>query len=61
MIEGYAACFMQLPLTDSNPNYKNSLISFCEKKLNETQHRLHVMEIGNPAPDTQKFKVTTDM
>lgn len=41
---------MELPLTEGNATYKNSLFAFSEKKANESVHRLHIMEIGNPAP-----------
>jgi len=61
LLEGYAACFANLPVTDSDPSYKNSLFAFVEKKVNETQHKLHIMEIGNPAPNAQKFKISVDM
>lgn len=52
---------MDLPVTDSAPSYKNSLFSFCEKKANESVHRLHIMEIGNPAPNQNKFKINTEI
>jgi len=60
-IEGYAACFTDLPLSDTNPSYKNSIFCFCEKKAAEQIHRLHIMEIGTPAPGNGKFKVTVDI
>jgi hypothetical protein len=52
---------MNLPVTDGNPTFKNSLFAFCEKKATETVQRLHIMEIGNPAPGQNKFRVTTDI
>jgi len=42
---------MNLPVTDAAPSYQNSLFAFCEKKVAETVYKLHVMEIGNPAPN----------
>jgi clathrin heavy chain len=61
ILEGYSACFMNLPMTDANPSYKNSLFAFCEKKANESVHRLHIMEIGDPAPGQPKFKINTEI
>lgn len=61
ILEGYAGCFMDLPLTVGNSSYKNSLFAFCEKKANESVHRLHIMEIGNPAPGAQKFKINAEI
>lgn len=61
ILEGYSGCFMDLPLTEGNSSYKNSLFAFCEKKANESVHRLHIMEIGNPAPGAQKFKINTEI
>lgn len=52
---------MDLPITDSNPSFKNSLFSFCEKKQGETVQRLHIMEIGNPAPGQPKFKINAEI
>lgn len=60
-IEGFAACFAEMPLSDTNPSYKNSIFCFCEKKAAEGINRLHIMEIGNPAPGNNKFKVTADI
>jgi hypothetical protein len=34
-IESFAACFAELPLSDTNPTYKNSVFCFCEKKAAE--------------------------
>lgn len=50
LLEGYAGCFTDIPVTD-NSTYKNSLFCFCEKKAAEAVQRLHFMEIGNPAPN----------
>jgi len=61
LLEGYAGCFMDLPVTEGNPSFKNSLFSFCEKKQNETVNRLHIMEIGNPAPGQQKFNINSEI
>lgn len=60
-IEAFAACFAELPLSDTNASYKNSVFCFCEKKAAEQVHRLHIMEIGNPAPGNNKFKVQVDI
>lgn len=50
-----------MPLSENNPSYKNSVICFCEKKAAEGVNRLHIMEIGNPAPGNNKFKVNVDI
>jgi len=60
-IESFAACFTELPLSDTNPTFKNSVFCFCEKKAAEQVHRRHIMEIGNPAPGNNKFKVMVDI
>ena len=50
LLEGYAGCFADIPVSD-NSAYKNNLFCFCEKKAAETVQKLHFMEIGNPAPN----------
>jgi clathrin heavy chain len=60
-LEGYAGCFADIPVTEGNSAYKNSLFCFCEKKAAEPNQRLHFMEIGNPAPNQQKFKKSIDI
>lgn len=61
MLEAYAGCFADVPLSDA-PGYKNSIFCFCEKKAAETTHKIHFMEIGNPAPgQTGKFKRTVEI
>jgi len=60
LLEGYAGCFADIPVTE-NTGYKNSIFCFCEKKAGETAQRLHVMEIGNPAPGAQKFKKSVEI
>lgn len=60
LIEGYAGCFADLPITENNL-YKNSIFCFCEKKAAETTQKIHFMEIGNPAPNSQKFKRSVDI
>ena len=47
-------------MTD-NVDYKNSLFCYCEKKAGENVHRLKVMEIGQPAPGSQKLMKIVDM
>lgn len=61
ILEGYAGCFMDLPVSETDPSYKNSLFAFCEKKMGETVSRLHIMEIGNPAPGNQKMKINAEI
>jgi hypothetical protein len=50
-LECFSACFTEMPVSN-NVDYKNSLLICCEKKKGESQHRLKVIEIGQPAPDT---------
>jgi clathrin heavy chain len=52
---------MDLPLTEGQPSFKNNLFAFCEKKQNESVHRLHIMEIGTPAPNQNKFRINTEI
>jgi len=49
-----------MPVSDAS-DYKNSLFCFCEKKEGETTQKLHIMEIGNPAPNQPKFKRSADI
>jgi hypothetical protein len=49
-----------MPVTDVN-TYKNSLFIFCEKKAAENTQKIHIMEIGNPAPGQAKFKKSADI
>ena len=60
MLEGFAATFTDMPVTDAN-EYKNSLFCFCEKKAGENTQKLHIMEIGNPAPGQQKVKKSCEI
>jgi len=60
ILEGFAATFTDMPVTDAN-TYKNSLFCFCEKKAGENVQKLHIMEIGNPAPNQPKFKKSADI
>lgn len=61
LLDGYAGCFMNLPVSEANATYKNSLFAFCQKAANETVFRLHIMEIGDPAPGGQKFKINAEI
>jgi hypothetical protein len=38
-----------MPVID-NISYKNNILCFVEKKIAEGTTKLHVMEVGNPAP-----------
>ena len=60
ILEGFAATFTDIPATD-NTNYKNNLFCFCEKKAGENVQKLHIMEVGNPAPGQQKIKRSADI
>ena len=37
------------------------LFIFCEKKAAENTQKIHIMEIGNPAPGQAKFKKSADI
>jgi len=58
ILQGFAATFTDMPISD-NTQYKNSLFCFCEQKEGEATQKLHIMEIGTPAPGASKFKVST--
>ena len=60
ILEGFAACFTDMPVTDAT-DYKNNVFCFCEKKAGETTQKLHIMEVGNPAPGQQKVKRSADL
>lgn len=60
VLEGFASCFTTMPIAN-NTSYKNELLCFCEKKAADGVNKLHIMEIGNPAPGENKFKITTDI
>ena len=60
ILEGYAGCFADVPLSDV-AGYKNNIFCFCEKKAAETTQKIHFMEIGNPAPGGHKFKRSIDI
>lgn len=60
ILQGFAATFTDMPISDAT-EYKNSLFCFCEKKDGETTQKLHIMEIGTPAPGQQKFKKSADI
>lgn len=59
-LDGYVGGFADMPVGD-NASYTNNLFSFVEKKQNDAVTRIHVMEIGNPAPGAQKFKKTAEV
>jgi clathrin heavy chain len=61
ILSGFAATFTDMPISD-NTEYKNSLFCFSEQKEGETTQKLHIMEIGTPAPGaTGKFKVSANI
>lgn len=55
-LEGYTACFADMPVTDAPGNPKNALFCFCERKANEAHQTLRITEIGNPPAGQAKFK-----
>ena len=55
-LEGYAACFAEMPVTDAPGAPKTQLFCFCERKASETTQKLMCTEIGNPPAGQQKFK-----
>ena len=60
-LEGYAASFAEMPVTDAPGNPKTQLLCFCERKANESTQKLILTEIGNPAPGQQKFKSMSEI
>lgn len=60
ILEGFAACFTDMPVTDAT-DYKNNIFCFCEKKAGDNTQKLHIMEVGNPAPNQQKVKRSADI
>ena len=56
---GFCATFTDMPVTTAS--YKNSLFCFTQKKAGEMTTKLHIMEIGNPAPGAQKLKQSADI
>jgi len=42
-------------------SYKNNLFCFCEKKAGESTQKLHIMEVGDPAPGKDKFKKSVEI
>ena len=59
-LSGFISTFTQMPVSNNN-TYMNNLLLFCEKKDGEQIHKLHVMEIGEPAPGQEKIKRQADL
>lgn len=51
---GFCATFSDMPVTTAS--HKNSLFCFCQKKAGDMSTKLHIMEIGAPAPGAPKLK-----
>ena len=60
-LEGYAACFVDMPVTDVPGAAKTQLFCFCERKAGETTQKLIITEIGTPAAGVQKFKAMSEI
>jgi clathrin heavy chain len=62
LLEGFAGCFIDIPVSDMS-TYKNNLFCFAEKKAADGIQRIHFMEIGNPAPTpgSSKFKKSIEI
>ena len=60
ILSGFAACFTSIPVSDVT-TYKNNLFCFCEKKAGESTQKLHIMEVGDPAPGKEKFKKSAEI
>lgn len=58
VLEGFCGSFSEVCVNE-DPEYKNSLFSFIEKKKGQPNSTLRVMEIGNPNGSDAKFKVST--
>mmetsp|Transcript_15628 Transcript_15628/g.21170 ORF Transcript_15628/g.21170 Transcript_15628/m.21170 type:complete len:228 (+) Transcript_15628:361-1044(+) len=55
-LEGYAACFADMPVTDVAGAGNTKLFCFCERKAAEPTHKIICTELGNPPAGQQKFK-----
>ena len=55
ILEGFCGSFSDVCVND-DPEYKNSLFSFVEKKKGQPTSTLRIMEIGTPNGSDQKFK-----
>lgn len=60
ILDAYAACFTQMPVTDVS-SYKNSLICFAQRKPEEQNYKLFVMDVGAPAPGQAKHSINVDI
>ena len=60
-LEGYAACFAEMPVTDEPGSPKKQLFCFCERKAGEATQKLMVTEISQPAAGQQKFKSMSEI
>ena len=60
-LEGYAACFAEMPVQDAPGAGKTQLFCFCERKAGETTQKLIITEIGTPAAGQQKFKAMSEI
>mmetsp|Transcript_185 Transcript_185/g.179 ORF Transcript_185/g.179 Transcript_185/m.179 type:complete len:1699 (-) Transcript_185:18-5114(-) len=54
-LEGFCGSFAEVCVND-DPEYKNSLFCFIEKKAGQPNSTLRIMEIGNPNGSDGKFK-----
>lgn len=57
-LEGFCGSFSEVCVND-NPEYKNSLFCFIEKKAGQPNSTLRIMEIGSPNGTDGKFKQST--
>ena len=60
-LEGYAACFAEMPVIDAPGSPKTQLFCFCERKAGETTQKLMCTEIGTPPAGAQKFKSMSEI
>ena len=60
-LEGYAACFAEMPVVDAPGAGKTQLFCFCERKAGETTQKLICTEIGTPPAGQQKFKSMSEI
>ena len=60
-LEGYAACFAEMPVTDAPGAPKTQLFCFCERKATETTQKFICTEIGTPPAGQQKFKSMSEI
>jgi clathrin heavy chain len=58
-LEGYAACFGEMPVVDGLNGGKNQLFAFCMRKANDPSQKLQITELSQDP--SKAFKVNTEI